>query len=56
MTNNYHNDDMVTHLLKNMPSSVKVSSIVVLIIVLALLILELIIAFDVCTVHHYMIL
>ena len=46
--------DIVEQLLRKMPTSVKVVSIVVLVVVMAILAVEIVTAIRVCASHHYL--
>ena len=46
--------DRVGQLLRKMPTSVKVISIVVLVVVMAILAVEIVTALRVCASHHYL--
>jgi hypothetical protein len=51
----YESDkDIVGQLLRKMPTSVKVVSIVVLVVVMAILAVEIVTALRVCASHHYL--
>lgn len=46
--------DIVEQLLRKMPTSVKIASIVVLLVVMAIFIIEVVVAIRVCASHHYL--